>query len=434
MFSKNKDLIAKLTSDNANLTSTIEALHLSMAVIEFDTKGIILNANNKFLNLMGYSLDAVKGQHHSIFCERSLVDSPVYKQFWLNLNNGTYCTDQFKRLKKDGSVVWLEASYNPVFDASGKVIKITKFATDISVFMTTKIENDNKMKAFDLSMAIIEFSPDGIILDANDNFLHTVKYSKKDIIGKHHSMFCERDYKNSQDYKQFWIDLKNGRFFQDKFKRVDKNGNVLWLEASYNPVLNDKGDVYKIIKIATDTTKFVEQFNNQKEISMLAMELSTQSNELSDSGVSFIKETNKEISNIKDNVTVTNEHLNSLHNQSNKINSIVDSINKISVQTNLLALNAAIEAARAGDAGRGFSVVANEVRNLSKDTELAVKEIFEVITSIQEEIEQSLKHINTVIIDTDNSYRLSVELENIIIKLRNVIIDSTTTIDKKTKI
>lgn len=298
--------------------------------------------------------------------------------------------------------------------------------------MGEKIENDNKMKAINLSMAIIEFSPDGIILDANDNFLKTFKYSKHEIVGKHHSMFCDSTLKNSNEYKSFWIDLKNGKFFNDKFKRIDKNGKDLWLEASYTPVFDDKCFVYKVIKIASDITQIIEQYDNQKDISNISLELADKSNTLSISSVNIVQETNKEMVNIKEQVNLTNTHLNTLHNQSNKINSIVDTINKISVQTNLLALNAAIEAARAGDAGRGFAVVANEVRNLSQNTEIAVKEIFDVISSVQSEIELSIKHISNVIDYTDNGHKLSVELEKNIKTLRDVIIDSTERIRVKT--
>lgn len=154
---------------------------------------------------------------------------------------------------------WMEASYNPIISSDRKITKVIKFASDISGFMGQKIENDNKMKAINLSMAIIEFTPDGIILDANENFLNTVKYTKKDIVGKHHSLFCDDTYKKSIEYRQFWQDLKSGNYCQDKFKRLDKHGNELWLEASYNPVLNDQKEVYKVIKIASNITKLIEQ-------------------------------------------------------------------------------------------------------------------------------------------------------------------------------
>lgn len=433
MFHNRKKELSLITSENNQLKSTLNAINMSRAIIEFDKNGYILNANNNFLSLMGYELIDIQGKHHSIFCEKNITTNPEYKKLWSNLNNGNYITSQFKRFKKNNDIVWLEASYNPVLDEHKQICKIIKIASDISSFVSEKNELNNKMDAFNLSMAIIEFSPDGKILYANDNFLRTMQYSYKEIVGKHHSIFCEPSYRDSIEYKNFWIELKNGHFFTNKFKRFNKFGKELWLEASYNPVFDEYGKVYKIIKIATDTTKFVEQYNNQKSISDLALSMSEETNLLSNNGVNFINDTNIEIENIKNEVNVTFSHLKSLDDQSSKINSIVDTINKISIQTNLLALNAAIEAARAGDAGRGFAVVAHEVRNLSQTTEVAVKEIFEVITNIKEEIDLSLTHIHSVISETDKSALIAKELEKTILNLRDVIIQSTKIITDKTK-
>jgi methyl-accepting chemotaxis protein len=432
MFTKNKERIASLTFEIEAIKSIQEHISLSTGIIHFDLNGTVEHVNTKMLSLLGYDIQDLKGRNNSVLLSNDYLNSTEYKDLWSDLRKGISVNQTILFVNKQNHSMWFDCVYTPIVDSTKRVLEIIGVFTNINQLVGSKIEVDHKLKAINLSMAIIEFSPDGVILDANENFLKTVKYAKKEIVGQHHSIFCDNDYKKSPDYRQFWDSLKKGTFFSDKFKRVDKHGCELWLEASYNPVLDENGVVYKVIKIASDTTKFIQQFNNQKDISDLALSLSEQSVELSNSGVDYIQQTTKEMLNIKEHVDITNNHLNSLHSQSNKINSIVDTINKISVQTNLLALNAAIEAARAGDAGRGFSVVAQEVRNLSQNTESAVKEIFEVISHIQEEINLSLKHINNVINDTESSRVLADKLENVMMSLQAVIVDSTTVIRNKT--
>lgn len=418
MFNKHKKEAAilkdKLDFENAKLN----ALATSMAIIEFDIYGNILNANQKFLDTMKYSLSDIEGQHHKIFCSPDYSSSSEYNEFWNKLRSGNFHSGKFQRYDKKGNEVWFEASYNPVLDSNGKVIRIVKFATDITEFIKERNENKGQLEAINLSMAVIEFSPEGIILNANQNFLKTMGYSYSDIIGKHHSIFCKKEQSNSKEYKDFWIRLKSGQYFSGQFNRIDKYGNEVWLEASYNPVIDDKGRVYKVVKFATDTTNLIKQLDAQKESASLAFAISEETKNISEESFNAIQETNAEMENIKTSIEKTMNHLNALSESSEKIDMILTTINKIASQTNLLALNAAIEAARAGDYGKGFAVVASEVRALSNDISHSIKDISDIINNIQSETENSLRCIDAVSLNNEKGNILTKDVQNLVLKIK----------------
>lgn len=415
--SKKKQQLSLLTADLNDKHSILKALDLSMAVIEFSPQGEIITANQKFLKLMGYSLNEIVGKHHSILCERSYTNSNEYKQFWIKLQAGHYISDKFRRLNSKQKEVWLEASYNPIFDHENKVIKIVKFANDITQYVEEKIEDKSKLDALNSSMAVIEFTPDGIILNANKNFLATTGYTLNEIVGKHHKIFCEKNYSLTQEYDRFWRDLKNGHFFNGQFKRLDKRGNEIWLEATYNPIVDENGIVFKIVKFASDTTQLVNQLDAQKKSAELAFSISNKNKDTAKISVDTINETNNEMTTITQSVMATEIHLKSLDTQSKKIKAILNAIHKIATQTNLLALNAAIEAARAGDAGKGFSVVAKEVKDLSGNTSDLVKEISEIIEEINKETELSIKEMESVTKNTAKSVDLMIEVEKLVTEI-----------------
>ena len=151
--------------------------------------GTIITANQNFLDTLGYRLEEIQGKHHSMFVAPAERDSAEYRDFWANLNRGEYQAAQYKRVAKGGSEVWIQASYNPIFDRSGKPCKVIKFATDITAQKIRSMEDAGKISAIGRAQAVIEFNLDGTIITANDLFLGTLGYSLAEIQGKHHSMF-----------------------------------------------------------------------------------------------------------------------------------------------------------------------------------------------------------------------------------------------------
>ncbi|MDX1351530.1 MAG: PAS domain-containing methyl-accepting chemotaxis protein [Thiomicrorhabdus sp.] len=243
-----KSLQGKLVNQNAML----QALDRVMAIIEFDLTGKILTANDNFLKTMGYSLDEIATQHHKMFVQDEEASSKEYQQFWSNLKNGNSCSGRFFRKKKNGDGVWLEASYNPVFDEAGKPIKVVKFATDITDKVSQELDAKAQISAINKVMAVIEFKPDGTILTANKNFLDTVGYTLDEIQGQHHKKFVNSEYATSEEYAEFWASLAKGKANVGTYPRVGKNNKNIWLEASYNPIFDGAGKVVKVIKYATD--------------------------------------------------------------------------------------------------------------------------------------------------------------------------------------
>lgn len=238
------------SADNRNV---LGALSTSHAVIEFDLDGNILTANKNFCSALGYELSEILGKHHRLFCDPEYAASPAYKDFWASLGKGKYDAREYKRIRKDGREIWIEASYNPVC-RSGQPYKVVKIATDITAKKLKAEDDKNKLEAISRSQAVIEFTPTGEILTANDNFCNTLDYSLSEIAGKHHRLFCEPGYAASREYADFWKRLAAGEFISDEFVRFGKNGKEVWIQAAYNPILDGAGEVIKVVKFATDVT------------------------------------------------------------------------------------------------------------------------------------------------------------------------------------
>lgn len=380
MFFKKKDHQNTLNLSSSKIQQSqqeldeFKAIKNNTACISFDVNGIILNANKLLIDAIGYSLEEIIGKHHRIFCDPEYVKSEEYKQFWADLKAGKSFSGTFLRYKKNGEQLYLEASYFPVLDENKKVTKILKIANDVTDIQKTLDSKNAILTALDRSLAVIEFDPHGTILNANNNFLKTMKYELHEIVGKHHKIFCDDVfYKKNPN---FWSELSQGKLSSGRFQRFDGEGKTIWLEATYNPIFDDKGRVQKVIKFASNITTRVNNAMNAVE---LAAATSEETSQVSANAVNILNASVQTSNDIVEKVGSAANIGEQLKIQSKSISDIVVTIRSIADQTNLLALNAAIEAARAGDAGRGFSVVADEVRKLASNTATATAEIAEVV-------------------------------------------------------
>ncbi|MGD8637209.1 MAG: PAS domain S-box protein, partial [Gammaproteobacteria bacterium] len=247
----------KISGEDAS--AVYEALDRVQALIEFDLNGTILSANRNFLDIFGYELDEIVGKHHRMFCEPEYAKSDEYAELWAKLGRGEFHCAEFKRLGKGGREIWLRASYNPVLDGKGRPIRVVKFATDVTASKIVNAEYEGMVKAINRSQAVIEFALDGTVLDANDKFLSIFGYSRDEVVGKHHRMLCDPGYAESPEYARFWQTLSGGEYHADEFKRLSKDGSEVWLQASYNPILDVEGRPMKIVKFAADITADVQK-------------------------------------------------------------------------------------------------------------------------------------------------------------------------------
>lgn len=422
----------------AEFEGKIAAISKAQAVIEFNLDGSIITANENFLKTVGYELKEIQGQFHRMFCDEATGNSEAYRQFWAKLNRGEYQSGEFKRVTRSGREIWINGSYNPIFDASGKAYKVVKFATDITAQKNQSIENSAKIDAISKVQAIIEFNIDGTVIDANDNFTSTVGYSLAEIKGRHHKMFCDPKTVESPEYRLFWEKLNRGEFDAGEYRRVGKSGKTIWIQASYNPIFDANGKVAKVVKFASDITLMKSLIASVEETSgtlaSAASELTAAASEMADAagrtnsesknagsmaeevsaGVQIVATNTEEmVSSIKEiarsanesstmakstlaRAKETNETISQLGVSSQEIGDVIKVINSIAQQTNLLALNATIEAARAGEAGKGFAVVANEVKELAKQTAKATNDITLKISAIQTDTKSAIEAIGGI--------------------------------------
>ena len=457
------------------------AISRSQAVIEFDLAGRILTANANFLGALGYTLDEIRGQHHSLFVTPDYRQSSEYRAFWDKLGRGEFDAGKYRRIAKGGREIWIQATYNPVLDAEGRAYKVVKFATDITAAEIAGHEQKSRVDAISRAQAVIEFKLDGTILAANENFLLTMGYGEAEVVGRHHSMFADPEFARSAEYRGMWERLNRGEFIADKFRRLGKGGKEVWILASYNPLFDLGGKPCKVIKYATDITaveaerlaaerdkaeqtklivdsigaglsalatgdltqrvsadltgpfaKLKEDFNGAlsrlqetlRSVLTTTGGITTGAGEIAQAADDLSKRTEQQAASLEETAAALEEitatvkktaenakaasaivstargaaedggqivdtaikAMGQIEQSSKQITDIIGVIDEIAFQTNLLALNAGVEAARAGDAGKGFAMVASEVRALAQRSSEAAREIKTLIKASSEHV------------------------------------------------
>ncbi|MBI6618053.1 PAS domain S-box protein [Pseudomonas corrugata] len=414
---KHQDALHQIQARQAILEAERAALHGAMAVVEFTVTGQVLGASPIFLEMTGYSLDEVVGKHHSIFCEPAYGSSRENAALWQQLARGESAEAQFLHLRRAGEGIWVEASYAPVRDQGSGVQRVVQILRNSHERVLRAQAESSVMQAIDRSMAVIEFDLSGTVVRANENFLKVMGYRREEVLGQHHRLFCNPREVQDEAYRGFWAALNRGQYMSGQFQRVDKRGATVWLQATYNPLYDANGRLYGVVKFATDITREVEQRQTESKAARLAFETSRRTDEHTQLGTSVVQQTVTVVQSIADELQQVAMGIGALSAQSEEIGSIVDAIRGIAEQTNLLALNAAIEAARAGEQGRGFAVVADEVRNLARRTSQATVAISDVVGKNRELARQAVTSMQSSTLKAEQGVKLANQAGTVILDI-----------------
>ncbi len=395
-----------------------QAIAEQTAVVEVDVQGAVREVNARFCDLLGYQRAELIGQPQTIFYPPEYVASPAFQANWRRLCGGEFVQGTAQRRCKNGTVVWVQGMFYPVRDARGRVERIVGLVYDVTATQEQTQRAHAILEAIERSMGVIEFDLQGHVLRANDHFLHTMGYTRQNLVGQHHRILCPPAFAQSSDYPRFWDDLRAGVYSKGKIERVDARGRTVWLEATYNPVLDPDGVVSHIVKFATDITARVQQAQAREQGVNTAFAVAQETQQLSEEGTQTIVDATARIQSIAQLFEDTAARVQELGRKTESIAASVQGIRRVADQTNLLALHAAVEAARAGVAGRGFAVVAEEVRKLAGDSRTATNDIHQTIQAVLQEMRAMIDHIQGGVAAVEQGAQLSRQARDAIERIR----------------
>lgn len=420
MFNKKiKNQLQAQTAELSELRQLRDGLNREMLTLIIDSAFEITACNESFAHALGYTQNQLLGRAMADIVPKYVSKLPCFHNFRAAVAAGNSISDEYRYLHADGSLVWLHAHWQPIVDCAGRLSHITCHATNITSRVEKASENASFIDALLRSTAVIEFDLTGHVLMANDQFLKAMGYSLGQAKGSHHRIFCKPEAASSQKYKDFWSTLNKGEFVAGRFERIDSRGQTVWLEATYNPVYDTEGALCKVVKFATVVTDQVTHEQEASKAAQTAFEISQQTDVTAQRGAVVVKDTMHTMRKVAVDMQVASAGVEALGKQSVLISSIIQTISGIAQQTNLLALNAAIEAARAGEQGRGFAVVADEVRKLAGHTSTATEEIASVVLQNQKLVDETMGEMANSKSQAEQGLELATQAGEVIVEIQD---------------
>lgn len=416
---KIKNQLQSQAAELSELRQLRDGLNREMLTLSIDSTFKITACNENFAEALGYTEDQLLGRAMSDIVPQYVSKLPCFHNFRAAVAAGKSITDEYRYLHADGSLVWLHAHWQPIADATGRLSHITAYATNITSRVEKTSENASFIDALLRSTAVIEFDLTGYVLMANDQFLKAMGYSLGQAKGSHHRIFCKPEEASAQKYKDFWSTLNKGEFVAGRFERIDSRGQTVWLEATYNPVYDTEGALCKVVKFATVVTDEVAREQDVSKAAQTAFEISQQTDVSAQRGALVVNDTMHTMRKIAIDMQAASGGVEALGKQSLLISSIIQTISSIAQQTNLLALNAAIEAARAGEQGRGFAVVADEVRQLAGRTSTATEEIATVVLQNQKLVDETVAEMANSKFQAEQGLELATQAGQVIVEIQD---------------